>query len=133
MAGNGELLPSKDGPPVSNESPLDTFCKGFIACLSCVAFFFRTVVPDNAARVQNKTLDPITIKCYREEDSLNLLPMMEATLRKDEGHDFTSAATGERKFRVFVVQAGFSVGTYHTIEKGKLFRWNGTNLNETWI
>ena len=118
---------------ISKESSLETFVAGCTACVSCFAMFFRTYIPDNVVRVQNKTSDTVTFKCYSEDDNINLISQMEATLGPDKYHDFTSPATGERKFKVFVANSGFSVGTYHTIEKGKLYQWNGSNLSESWF
>ncbi len=127
MGGDGDVRTN------ASESTLETFFKCCSACVSCVVFFFRIVVPDNVARVRNKTSEAITVKCYSEDDCVNLLARMEATLESQEYHDFTSPATGERKFKVFVAKSGFAFGTYHTIEKGKLFDWDGTNLVETWL
>ena len=117
----------------AKDKSLENFAAACAACISCFAMFFRTYVPDNVVRVQNKTSDTITFKCYSEDDSIMLIPQMEATLGPDKCHDFTSPATGERTFKVFVAKDGFAVGTYHTIEKGKLFQWSGSILSEAWI
>ena len=129
----GENAEGKDSSKVLNDSPFDAFANGCFVCISCLCFFFRTVVPNNVARVQNKTGDSVTFKCYDENDNINLVPRMEATLAPGETHDFSSPATGERKFKVFVAKSGFAVGDYQIIEKGKLFQWNGTNLNESYF
>ena len=67
----GENAEGKDSSKVLNDSPFDAFANGCFVCISCLCFFFRTVVPNNVARVQNKTGDSVTFKCYDDNDNIN--------------------------------------------------------------
>jgi hypothetical protein len=125
------LLDDTDDKPESKSST--DILKAILDCCSLWFKLSGSAAPKNAARLQNKTSDRVTFKCYRENDNLNLVPQTEATLGEYETHDFIFSETDEKKFKVYVSRPGSTVGTYHAIVKGKSFQWDGSCLSEAWV